>query len=120
MYEDKIIEAWESPQFRGLMARPTSVATCKNIECGDEVTIAIRVIGGIIEEARHESKGCVLCAAGAELLCQDVTGGGVGLITAGLSQESAAIKSLYGGLPLPNRLSCCLLPLRTLKEALNG
>lgn len=111
MIAARILHHWEDAPFRGSVDGCTHRAWAENTDCGDELTLDIRAVDGIIEVARFTGKGCVLSQAGASMLCEFLTGRKL--------DEPMTVEQmfdLYGGQPIAARWKCCTLPL----EALNN
>lgn len=115
--EDKVIEYWESQPRRGV-SDPISGYVCGEITtpgCNDTIRLDLRIENRIIKDVLHSGKGCVLSQAGASMLTELLIGKTV--------EEAAALTydsmfDLFGGRPVPNRLGCCILPLRVLHSVI--
>ena len=75
LYEDHVLPSAETPAHRGYLPAPDAVGLARNPACGDQVRIEIRLDpDGRIGQVVHESRGCVVSRAAAELLCRHVEG----------------------------------------------
>ena len=105
-------------------------ARLSNPMCGDEVEVSARVADGVIAEAAHRTRGCVLCRAAASALTERVCGMTTGAaldLTADFSrmleEGGAAVAGLEMFSPVaarPSRRQCALLPFRALAEILRA
>jgi len=114
--EEKIIAAWENQKHRGSIDGLLPIAVygeAENPSCGDVVKLDILPTDGIIVDARHSGRACVLCEAGAEMLCESLIGKSLAQVA---RLTPADMLALYEGTPIPVRLGCCLLPLKALKQ----
>jgi nitrogen fixation NifU-like protein len=106
--EQEIFERYKRPHFAGVVASPDFDAYGENASCGDEVRLT-----GKPGEIRHEIRGCAICTASADLLCEYAATHDIAELTG-----ETLVASL--GIPLsPVRLKCALLPLEILKTGLN-
>jgi nitrogen fixation NifU-like protein len=132
LYQDVIVTHGKAPHHEGPLAGATHEATVKNPLCGDRVTVRLRVVGGTIEEARFEAKGCMIARASSSLLTDAVEGLSLSAalalmprveksITSGEADPGlGALESLRGAHAFPARRTCVLLPWRALESAASG
>lgn len=75
IYEDHVLPSAESPLHRGGLDTPDWVGSARNPACGDQVRLEVAFgDDGRIRQARHQSQGCVISRAAAELLCAHLQG----------------------------------------------
>ena len=115
MNEHKIMEYWESQPRRGEGSDTAIKGFAETPECGDSVRLFIEVDNYFITDVKYEAKGCVLSQAGASMLSEYLVGKQTGEANQLTPEDMLA---MFEGRPLPNRLGCCLLPLRALKNAM--
>lgn len=72
LYQRLILEHNARPHHRGPLPSATHEASVHNALCGDQVTLRLRVEGGVIAEAWFEGEGCALSRASASLLTLSV------------------------------------------------
>jgi nitrogen fixation NifU-like protein len=130
LYKDIILEHYKRPRNRGSLAGATHTQEGINPSCGDELTLYLRVEGGIVREARFEGEGCAISQAAASMMTQALRGRSVEEATA----LSAAFKAMIHGeepsdalgdlqllqgiSKLHARVKCATLPWVTLDAAL--
>lgn len=112
--EQQIFERYKHPERAGSLEVADLTSSGSNQSCGDEVTIFLQTRGEIITDARHQTRGCAICTASADLLCEQL----IGLQLLDLPSEDQVVEWL--AIPLsPIRRKCATLPLETLKKGLS-
>lgn len=76
MYREVILYYSKNPENKGLILNDESYKQCHllNPSCGDEVTIQVKINNSIIEDARHDGKGCSICCASSSILTKQIKG----------------------------------------------
>jgi nitrogen fixation protein NifU and related proteins len=117
MYQDNIMDHYESPSHRGTLEHPTFEIRDLNPLCGDEVRIQARLDDeSRLVAVRFEGKGCVISLAAASMLMEEVEG--KTLDEAKKMGRQAMLDLL--GVPLTMmRVKCAMLPLRALEKAIH-
>jgi NifU-like protein involved in Fe-S cluster formation len=124
MDEDRIMDHWSNPINKGLTFMPTHSGAALNPGCGDTLRLDFRAVSGIMEGIGFDGKGCVMSMAGGSLLVEWL------LKTEQRSEEwildapkawtpeemRTLVKTLYGGLPIPVRIGCVMLPILALRN----
>ncbi len=81
--------------------------------CGDEITIYVNVVEGIVKDVSFEGKGCAISQAAASMLTEEVKGMGIEDVKK-LGKED--IFSLLG-IPISyTREKCALLALKVIQK----
>lgn len=62
------------PDYKYEMDSPTHSHDGINPSCGDELTLQLRVEGGVIEEASFTGHGCAISQASADIMAELITG----------------------------------------------
>ena len=62
------------PDYKYEMEHPTHEHDGINPTCGDELTIQLRVEGGVIGEASFTGRGCAISQASADIMADLITG----------------------------------------------
>ncbi len=62
------------PDYKYEMDSPTDTHDGINPSCGDELTLQLRVEGGVIEEASFTGHGCAISQASADIMADLITG----------------------------------------------
>ncbi len=68
MISPEIIKIASDTSNSGIDENANSVATSKNKNCGDIITIAIEIKNNKIERMSYETNSCIFCQASASLL----------------------------------------------------
>lgn len=90
--------------------------TGKNVSCGDEVTVYVKLEGDRISDISFESAGCAISTSFTYVLSDKLKGRRVGEVLGMGDDEYIELMGL--GEISPARLKCALIPLVTLKRAL--
>lgn len=105
-------EAREAGGARGHDLKQTG----RNLQCGDEVTLYVRLDGGRIADISYEASGCAVSTTFTYVLSKKLKGKGVDEILDMGMEEYLELVGL--GEVSPGRMKCALIPLVTLKRAL--
>ncbi len=132
LYRTVVLERAKAPQYAGPLPAATLNGQGANPLCGDRVQLHAVLDGqGRIEAIRHETRGCAICAASADLMAGRVTGqdrAHVGRLHAELVEAvetgtaPADLGELAAFAPLHqhrSRRRCALLPWSALIDMLN-
>lgn len=116
MYQDNILDHYESPSHRGVLENPTFTIRDLNPLCGDEVCIQARVDQDQrLAAIRFEGQGCVISLAAASMLMEEVEGKTLAEVKQMGRPEMLALL----GVPLTTmRVKCAMLPFRALEKAI--
>lgn len=131
IYDSAVVERFNNLRFRveDIDCAPDSaeglrvhVAMGDNALCGDTLTIAVSVAArdgrAVVQDVRYAGYGCSLCLATADVLAEQVRGMGAH-DAARLALDD--VKRMWGGLNVGRaRRDCVDLPVRTLRQALQG
>jgi nitrogen fixation NifU-like protein len=74
LYQERILAHYRTPHHKGTLERATGVHTVKNPLCGDDVTVAVRAVDGVVREAAFTGTGCSITQASASMLMDLVRG----------------------------------------------
>ncbi|HEY8498282.1 MAG TPA: SUF system NifU family Fe-S cluster assembly protein [Limnochordales bacterium] len=74
LYRELILDHYKSPRNKGPLPDADATVHLHNPLCGDEITLALAVEGGVIREARFTGQGCSISQASASMLTQAVKG----------------------------------------------
>ncbi|MFH0969905.1 MAG: SUF system NifU family Fe-S cluster assembly protein [Candidatus Diapherotrites archaeon] len=115
IYREFILDHYHHPQHHGTLSHPSIHHREKNISCGDDISIQIKLDkSGRVEDARFTGSLCVISTASASLLLDAIRGKTPKEISL-FSRED--ILKLLGITLGPTRLKCAMLPLDTIKNA---
>lgn len=116
LYEDRILEHYETPFHRGSCPLATHVFEDSNPLCGDQVRMEARVSpAGVIEDVCFSGEGCCVCLAAASMMAQWSNQRSVIEL---LEFNAQDMLTLFGPRLMPLRQRCCLLAWRVLRTAL--
>ena len=117
MYQDHILDHYESPCHRRTLEHPTLDWRDLNPLCGDEVRIqACLDDHGHLAQVGFDGKGCIISLAAASMLMEAVEGKTLTEVKQMDRQEMLALL----GVPLTTmRVKCAMLALRTLQKAIH-
>jgi nitrogen fixation NifU-like protein len=74
LYQRLIMERARAPLHAGRPAHFDAEAEGDNPMCGDRVQLRLRCAGETIGEVWHETRGCAICIASADLMADAVAG----------------------------------------------
>ncbi|AIY86989.1 MULTISPECIES: Fe-S cluster assembly sulfur transfer protein SufU [unclassified Thermotoga] len=131
MYSEAILDYANSKRFRGKLNDATVIEEGKNISCGDEITLYLKVEDGVVKDAKFEGMGCVISQASASLMLERIVGERVEEIfslieeaekmSRGENFDEGKLKNVTLMSDIKNypaRVKCFILAWKTLKEAL--
>jgi nitrogen fixation NifU-like protein len=117
-YSKKVIKHFLHPQNWGKLKNPDGVGDTENLRCGDIMKIYIKVGKKkgkeYLQEVKFETMGCAAAIATSDMICN---------LAKGKTLKEASkisfrdIEKELQPLP-PQKLHCCLLAERGLKEAI--
>ena len=112
-----VVAHYRHPQNHRTLAAPTHVHEGTNPLCGDRMRIEVVVRDGTIADAGFQASACAIATASASLLTERVRGATPADVAA--MDEESVRGALGDGVPAPRR-ACATLPLRVLRQALDG
>ena len=74
MYQEIILDHYRNPRHRGLREPYDAEAHHVNPTCGDEVTVRVRMDGGVVEDVSYEGQGCSISQASESVMSELVRG----------------------------------------------
>jgi nitrogen fixation protein NifU and related proteins len=135
LYQDIILDHSKHPRNFGKLAEANRQARGNNPLCGDRITLALKLDGDRIAEAKFEARGCAISVASASMMTDMVKGKTVeearalfeqfhGLVTGkpmhDESDDLDRLAALSGVRDFPSRIKCATLPWHALTAALAG
>ena len=81
MYQDVILDHYKHPHGRGLREPFGAEVHHVNPTCGDEVTLRVKVLDGVVADVSYEGQGCSISQASTSVLTD---------LVAGVAPESSA------------------------------
>src|SRR5262249_14747665 len=111
-----VLEHFKHPRNRGPLDGANASEDGANPLCGDRIRVQLRVIDGVIDEARFTADACALCIASASVMTEQIRGMSV---DSALRVEIDVIHRALEGEPPAGRLKCTVLPLDTMHRAVH-
>jgi nitrogen fixation NifU-like protein len=111
-----VLEHFKHPRNRGPLDGANASDEGANPLCGDRIRVQLRLIDGVVVDARFTADACALCIASASVMTDHVRG---------MSVDDAmhlgidVIHRTLEGAPPAGRLKCTILPLDTMHRALS-
>ena len=68
LYQEIILDHYKRPHGRGLREPYEAEAHHVNPTCGDEVTMRVHIVDGVVEDISYEGMGCSISLASASVL----------------------------------------------------
>ena len=132
LYREVVLDHRRSPRHHGHLDAPTVSERGKNLFCGDEVELDLRLDGDRIDDVGFGGQGCTVSQASASMMSELVAGRTreeaerlADAFTRMLSSDGQVDEELLGDAAVlagvrqfPARVKCALLPWTTLREAL--
>ena len=121
LYQEVILDHTRRPRNFGRLAGANRCAEGFNPLCGDNVTLYLKLVDSVIEDARFEGNGCAISTASASLMTEALKGktldevqalfGAIhSLLTVGDGADAAAslgkLEVLSGVREFPVRVKC--------------
>src|SRR5262245_33633136 len=74
LYKEVILDHYQHPRNRGQLADPDVATRGHNPLCGDEVLLAVKMDGDVIQEIAFGGRGCSISQASASMMTESVKG----------------------------------------------
>lgn len=74
LYQEIILDHYKSPHGKGLREPYDAEVYHVNPTCGDEVTLRVRLVDGVVADLSYDSQGCSISQASASVLYDLVNG----------------------------------------------
>jgi len=114
MYNDKVLNIFESPKNAGVLKGANGTGKVGNARCGDIMKIYIYVNGnGVIEDAKFKTFGCVSAIASSDVACDLIKGK---TIEQALKVTNKDVLNILGGLP-EVKIHCSVLAKEAIESA---
>ena len=114
-YGVMVMEHFRRPRNQGRLPAPDAAREGANPLCGDRIRIELAVRDGRIADARFTANACAISVAAASVLTEHVRGMAAAAVRAITDDELCA--ALGDEIP-PARRACVVLPLATMRAAL--
>ena len=134
LYQETIVDHARRPRNFGPLPEASHQAEGFNPLCGDRLTLRLKVVGGLIEDARFEGAGCAISTASASLMTEALKGlneqqaealflGFHSMLTGGVPVSGSVLgklEVLTGVREFPSRIKCATLAWHALHAALHA
>lgn len=134
LYQDIVMEHKRAPRNYGPLPDATHRAEGTNPQCGDQISVALKVKQNRIVEVHFQGQGCAICMASASMMTEAIKGAATvaalelqsrfrGVLTGTDEPDSAYLGkliSLAGVARYPSRIKCALLGWHALGHALQS
>ncbi|MDA1127470.1 MAG: SUF system NifU family Fe-S cluster assembly protein [Chloroflexi bacterium] len=135
LYQEILLEHNSKPRNFREVEEANKTSEGYNPLCGDQVTIYLKVIDGLIDDVGFQGSGCAISRASASMMTQSIKGQSVekaqeifdafhDMITepgAELDYDTLGdLETLSGVNAYPTRIKCAVLAWHTMKAALTG
>jgi nitrogen fixation protein NifU and related proteins len=78
MYQEIILDHYRNPHHKGLRGELSDPGVVEvhhvNPTCGDEVTLRVKVAGGVVEDVSYDGAGCSISQASTSVMTELVIG----------------------------------------------
>lgn len=135
LYRQVIMDHYKNPRNKGLIPSEAYYEIhLKNPTCGDDITVAVKVKDGKIEDIKHAGVGCSICCSSASVMSCT-------LKNKTIDEADLIIKNFYeivkgneynesinmgdavvyeGVSQFPVRIKCATIPWKALEQALEA
>lgn len=133
LYQEVIVDHSRRPRNFGPLPEASHQAEGFNPLCGDRLTLRLKVVDGVIDDARFEGAGCAISTASASLMTEALKGHSEShaetlfadfhAMLTGAPKASSALgklEVLAGVREFPSRIKCATLAWHTLHAALRA
>lgn len=117
LYRDNILDHYRYPRHKGHLDHPDVVYHDHNPFCGDEITLELKIVDGIVTEAAFDGRGCAISQASASMMTEEIIGKPLEELRHWSKDDILDLLGIEIG---PVRLKCALLPLKALKAGVWG
>ncbi len=135
LYQEILLEHNSKPRNFRVIDDANQTSEGYNPLCGDQITLSLKVIDGVIEDVGFQGSGCAISRASASMMTESIKGqsveqaenifdafhhmitepeGEIDLDTLG------DLETLSGVNEYPTRIKCAILAWHTMKAALDG
>ena len=135
LYQEILLEHNSKPRNFKSLEDANQISEGYNPLCGDQITLALKVVDGVIDDVGFQGSGCAISRASASMMTHSIKGHSVehaehifdafhhmiiepeGEIDLDLLGD---LETLSGVNEYPTRIKCAILAWHTMKAALDG
>ena len=135
LYQEVLLDHYRKPRNKGPLEGATADAQGRNPLCGDEVNVAVRMNGDVVEAVKFTGQGCSISQAAASVMTQLVSGKstaevealyerfhalvtGVRPMVEGEAKQLGSMAAFAGVRKYPTRVKCATMSWHTLRKAM--
>lgn len=74
LYQEILLDHFKHPRNAAVLDPSEVLADEENPLCGDHIRLAARVADGILQDIRHETRGCAISVASASMMSERLRG----------------------------------------------
>lgn len=74
LYRSVIMDHYKNPRNKGSLEENSVTIDMNNPTCGDRIHLTLKLIDGIVEEAKFDGEGCSISMSSASMMTQIVKG----------------------------------------------
>ena len=135
LYQEILLEHNSKPRNFKALKDANQTSEGYNPLCGDQITLSLKVVDGVIDDVGFQGSGCAISRASASMMTQSIKGQSVEhagqifdafhhMITEPGGEIDLDIlgdlETLSGVNEYPTRIKCAILAWHTMKAALDG
>ena len=135
LYQEILLEHNSKPRNFRMVEEANQTSEGYNPLCGDQITLYLKVVDGVIDDVGFQGSGCAISRASASMMTQSIKGQSVEraqeifdafhhMITEPGSELDydtlGDLETLSGINEYPTRIKCAVLAWHTMKAALSG
>ena len=114
MYSEKVMERFKNPKHAGELKGANGIGEVGNPACGDVMKVEVRIVDGIVVEAKFKTFGCCAAIAASDAVCELVRGK---TIKEAMDLTKQDVIDFLGALPTL-KIHCSVLGIDALKAAI--
>ena len=115
IYYQNIMDHFHNPECYGKLSEFTHSCELKNLSCGDQIVVFLKIENGILKDISFEGDGCAISQAAASMFLSEIIGKSTKEI---LALDKQFILDLIEMHLSPVRLKCALLCMEAVQKAI--
>ncbi len=135
LYQEILLEHNSKPRNFRKVEDASRTAEGYNPLCGDQITLYLKLVDGVVEDVGFQGVGCAISRASASMMTQSIKGKSLDeanvifgafhdMITRPDAEPDYEIlgdlETLAGINEYPTRIKCAIIPWHTMRSALSG
>ncbi|MBT4916881.1 SUF system NifU family Fe-S cluster assembly protein [Candidatus Peregrinibacteria bacterium] len=117
LYSEIILDHYKNPHNKGHIDSPTCKADEENPQCGDTLSIELKIENSVVTEVAFNGAGCAISQAATSMLTDYLKGKSIEEIN---KLKPDDIYKMLGIDISPGRIKCALLGLSTTQQAIKN